>query len=47
MLFASRKAVAHVAEKMDCTESNVYKLHNRALREIKVPDILQDSSKFQ
>ena len=36
-----------IAEKMDCTESNVYKLHNRALREIKVPDILQDSSKFQ
>ena len=36
-----------IAEKMDCTESNVYKLHNRVLREIKVPDILQDSSKFQ
>ncbi len=29
-----------IAEKMGCTESNIYKLHARALREIKVPDFL-------
>jgi DNA-directed RNA polymerase specialized sigma24 family protein len=47
MHYVYHKPWEAIAEEMNCIVSNVYKLHNRALREIKVPDLLQNHSRFQ